>query len=169
MPYSVMFSRLNSDIMFNPLRSEKGKNLAKNSSIRPQNTVFWERDSRRSRSLHIRSKLCLQAVKKNSSFQMVTLFSTYVKIFSARSSVTASNMSPSSTTGIVATVISFRQDVTAKLMNRSIAGMSSVFVSNVSRNAWCSAVFLSLSLARAASYSAFSSSMSFSWKARFSD
>ena len=47
---TVVLSRLNSDMIFNPDLSENGKNLAKNKSIRPQNTVFCVRDNRRSRS-----------------------------------------------------------------------------------------------------------------------
>ena len=37
-------------MIFNPDLSENGKNLAKNKSIRPQNTVFCVRDNRRNKS-----------------------------------------------------------------------------------------------------------------------
>ena len=47
---TVVFSRLNSEMTLSPERSEKGKNFARKRRIRPQKTVFWERDKRRSKS-----------------------------------------------------------------------------------------------------------------------
>lgn len=52
----VVFSKLNSEMTFNPDLSDMGKNLARNSKILPQNTVFWVLDNRRKRSLQMRSK-----------------------------------------------------------------------------------------------------------------
>ena len=48
--YVVTLSTLNSEMTFNPERSETGKNLARKSMIRPQNAVFCDRDSLFSRS-----------------------------------------------------------------------------------------------------------------------
>ena len=47
---TVVFSKLNSETTFKPDLSENGKNFAKNRRIRPQNSVFWDLDSLRSRS-----------------------------------------------------------------------------------------------------------------------
>ncbi len=66
--YSVKFSKLNSDTTFNPDRSENGKNFARKSKIRPQNTVFCDRDKRLSKSLHMRRSWFLQDAKNNGSF-----------------------------------------------------------------------------------------------------
>ncbi len=38
----MVLSRLNSEMMLSPDRSEMGKNLARNTRMRPQNTVFWK-------------------------------------------------------------------------------------------------------------------------------
>ncbi|KAL0107358.1 hypothetical protein PUN28_015722 [Cardiocondyla obscurior] len=59
------------------------------------------------KSLHILSKLFLQAVKNKSSFHTATLFSTKVNNCSHLSSVFESKISPSSTTGILAVARSF--------------------------------------------------------------
>lgn len=40
---------------FSPDFSDSGKRRAKKSWIRPQNTVFWDLDSLRNRSKHIRN------------------------------------------------------------------------------------------------------------------
>ncbi len=53
---------LNSEMTLRPDRSEKGKNLARKRRMRPQKTVFWVRESRRSRSLQIRSRLFLHTL-----------------------------------------------------------------------------------------------------------
>lgn len=66
--YSVKFSKLNSDTTFSPDLSENGKNFARKSKMRPQNTVFCDLDKRLSKSLHIRRRLFLQAAKNNCSF-----------------------------------------------------------------------------------------------------
>lgn len=73
---SLTNSFCDSDIMFKPDRSENGKNVAKNSRIRPQNTVFCARENRFNKSLHMRSKLFLHAAKNQLSFHTDTLLST---------------------------------------------------------------------------------------------
>ena len=63
---TVVFSKLNSETTFNPDRSENGKNLAKNNKIRPQNTVFWDLESRRNKSAKYQAMtLNLEEKKKN--------------------------------------------------------------------------------------------------------
>lgn len=82
--------------MLRPERSENGKNEAKKSKMRPQKTVFWAREKRFNKSLHIRSKLfrLFGDVQIQSSSQIARFCSTYENIASHCSNVTESNTSP---------------------------------------------------------------------------
>lgn len=158
---SVRFSKLNSEIMFSPDRSENGKNDARNSRMRPQKTVFWAREKRFSKSLHILSKLFLHDENIQFSFQMDTFFSTYENIASHCSNVTASNTSPNSTTGMVDVAISSRHAAIDRVINASILSVSVMAsFSKTSRNAWSKMVFFSPPLPLILSNCSFSAEMS---------